>query len=299
MQVIKRNGSEEIFDSNKIRIALEKANMEMRAENKIKEELINRVVSEVEQECDAVERAVNVEEIQDYVEDKLIEVGAIYLAKAYIKYRYQHALMRKENTTDSKILSLINLSNEEIKQENSNKNPIIVSTQRDYMAGEVSKDLSERFLLPEEVVKAHKEGIIHFHDEDYFAQHMYNCSLINLEDMLQNGTIINNTLIEKPKSFSTACNVATQIMAQVASSQYGGQSISLTHLAPFVDVSRKKIRKQVEKEVELTLNNITVSSLFDKEKVIDEITEERVKQEIKKGVQTIQYQINTLMTTNG
>lgn len=299
MQVIKRNGSEEIFDSNKIRIALEKANMEMRAENKIKEELINRVVSEVEQECDAVERAVNVEEIQDYVEDKLIEVGAIYLAKAYIKYRYQHALMRKENTTDSKILSLINLSNEEIKQENSNKNPIIVSTQRDYMAGEVSKDLSERFLLPEEVVKAHKEGIIHFHDEDYFAQHMYNCSLINLEDMLQNGTIINNTLIEKPKSFSTACNVATQIMAQVASSQYGGQSISLTHLAPFVDVSRKKIRKQVEKEIELTLNNITVSSLFDKEKVIDEITEERVKQEIKKGVQTIQYQINTLMTTNG
>jgi ribonucleoside-triphosphate reductase len=299
MNVIKRDGSEVVFDTIKIINAITKANNELPSFQQLNAEKIKEIAYEVEIYCQDYDRAVSVEEIQDIVEKELLKTGNYNLTKNYMIYRYQHNISRKDNALDSKILSLVELENEEIKQENSNKNPILVSTQRDYMAGEMSKDLTRRKLLPADIMDAHDKGIIHFHDTDYFAQHMYNCCLINLEDMLQNGTVISNTYIEKPKSFTTACNVATQIMAQVASSQYGGQSITLSHLAPFVDVSRQKIKKVVAAEVDTMLKNVTLSSLFDSEKVINEITEERVREEIKKGVQTIQYQINTLQTTNG
>lgn len=293
MNVIKRSGKEVEFDEKKIHDAVVKANesiddKEYRLTNKQIEGLVNSVVSD----CQKIGRAVSVEEIQDMVEEAIMSTGAYKVAKSYITYRYKHELIRKSNTTDNQILTLIEGANEEVKQENSNKNPTVVSVQRDYMAGEVSKDITNRFLLPEEIVNAHKEGIIHFHDADYYAQHMHNCDLVNLEDMLQNGTVISGTLIEKPHSFSTACNIATQIIAQVASSQYGGQSISLAHLAPFVDISRQKIRKQLLEELDL------IDTKLDESK-IDEIVEKRVKDEIKKGVQTIQYQVVTLMTTNG
>lgn len=294
MNVIKRNGQEVVFDLGKIKAAIAKANKDVAPTDRIDSLGIINIATAVNDECENLKRAVNVEEIQDFVEDTLLEMGYYKLAKAYIAYRYQHALMRQTNTTDGKILSLINLENEEIKQENSNKNPVIVSTQRDYMAGEVSKDLSKRYLLPSDIIEAHNKGIIHFHDMDYFAQHIHNCDLINLEDMLQNGTIISGTLIEKPHSFATACNIATQIVAQVASCQYGGQTITMSHLAPFVDVSRQKIKQEVEKE----FREIYKLENIDEDK-INEIVESRVKTEIKRGVQTIQYQINTLMTTNG
>ena len=294
MNVIKRNGQEVVFDLGKIKAAIAKANKDVAPTDRIDSLGIINIATAVNDECENLKRAVNVEEIQDFVEDTLLEMGYYKLAKAYIAYRYQHALMRQTNTTDGKILSLINLENEEIKQENSNKNPVIVSTQRDYMAGEVSKDLSKRYLLPPDIIEAHNKGIIHFHDMDYFAQHIHNCDLINLEDMLQNGTIISGTLIEKPHSFATACNIATQIVAQVASCQYGGQTITMSHLAPFVDISRQKIKQEVEKE----FKEIYKLEDIDQEK-INEIVESRVKTEIKRGVQTIQYQINTLMTTNG
>ena len=299
MNVIKRDGSEVIFTREKIINAITKANNELPSSKQLNKTSIQQIAYEVERQCQTYNRAVSVEEIQDMVEKELLKVGTYDLTKNYMIYRYQHNVNRQDNALDSKILSLVELENEEIKQENSNKNPILVSTQRDYMAGEMSKDLTRRKLLPADIMDAHDKGIIHFHDTDYFAQHMYNCCLINLEDMLQNGTVISNTYIEKPKSFTTACNVATQIMAQVASSQYGGQSITLSHLAPFVDVSRQKIKKVVAAEVDTMLKNVTLSSLFDSEKVINEITEQRVLEEIKKGVQTIQYQINTLQTTNG
>lgn len=299
MNVIKRDGSEVIFTREKIINAITKANNELPSSKQLNKTSIQQIAYEVEKQCQTYNRAVSVEEIQDMVEKELLKVGTYDLTKNYMIYRYQHNVNRQDNALDNKILSLVELENEEIKQENSNKNPILVSTQRDYMAGEMSKDLTRRKLIPKEIMDAHDKGIIHFHDTDYFAQHMYNCCLINLEDMLQNGTVISNTYIESPKSFATACNVATQIMAQVASCQYGGQSITLSHLAPFVDVSRQKIRKIVATEVETMLKNVTLSSLFDAEKVINEITEQRVREEIKKGVQTIQYQINTLQTTNG
>ena len=299
MNVIKRDGSEVIFTREKIINAITKANNELPSSKQLNKTSIQQIAYEVERQCQTYNRAVSVEEIQDMVEKELLKVGTYDLTKNYMIYRYQHNVNRQDNALDSKILSLVELENEEIKQENSNKNPILVSTQRDYMAGEMSKDLTRRKLLPADIMDAHDKGIIHFHDTDYFAQHMYNCCLINLEDMLQNGTVISSTYIEKPKSFTTACNVATQIMAQVASSQYGGQSITLSHLAPFVDVSRQKIKKVVAAEVDTMLKNVTLSSLFDSEKVINEITEQRVREEIKKGVQTIQYQINTLQTTNG
>ena len=253
---------------------------------------IQRIAESVEFSCQSLGRAPTVEEIQDFVEHQIMAHGAFEVAKRYITYRYNRSLVRKSNTTDDKILSLIECNNEEAKQENSNKNPVVNSTQRDYMAGEVSRDLTNRLLLPEDIVKAHEEGIIHFHDTDYYAQHMHNCDLVNLEDMLQNGTVITGTLIERPHSFATACNIATQIVAQVASNQYGGQSISLTHLAPFVDVSRQKIRKQVLAEVEA----LGVDPTEDK---ITEIVEKRLREEIRRGVQTIQYQVVTLLTTNG
>ena len=299
MNVIKRDGSEVIFTREKIINAITKANNELPSSKQLNKTSIQQIAYEVEKQCQTYNRAVSVEEIQDMVEKELLKVGTYDLTKNYMIYRYQHNINRQDNALDNKILSLVELENEEIKQENSNKNPILVSTQRDYMAGEMSKDLTRRKLVPKEIMDAHDKGIIHFHDTDYFAQHMYNCCLINLEDMLQNGTVISNTYIEPPKSFATACNVATQIMAQVASCQYGGQSITISHLAPFVDVSRQKIRKTVTTEVETMLKNVTLSSLFDSEKVINEITEQRVREEIKKGVQTIQYQINTLQTTNG
>ncbi len=293
MKVIKRNGSEVVFDSQKIAIAVGKANMSVDdASKRLSSEQIERITNNVTRECDGMGRAVGVEEIQDMVEVEIMREGAFDVAKNYIKYRYDRQLARQHNTTDEKIFSLIDCQNEEVKQENSNKNPTVNSVQRDYMAGEVSKDLTKRFLLPEHIWKAHEEGIIHFHDADYFAQRMHNCDLVNLEDMLENGTVISGTMIERPHSFSTACNIATQIVAQVASSQYGGQSISLTHLAPFVDVSRKKIREQVREEL------LEATGKVD-EAVLHKITEERVKKEIERGVQTIQYQIITLMTTNG
>ena len=246
MKIIKRSGQEVDFDASKIYSAISKANFSVPEESaRLSEDQINKIVSTVEQQCKSMGRATSVEEIQDFVEEGIMREGAYQVAKNYITYRYKRALIRKSNTTDQQILSLIECNNEEVKQENSNKNPTVNSVQRDYMAGEVSKDITKRFLLPEDIVKAHEEGIIHFHDADYFAQHMHNCDLVNLEDMLQNGTVISGTMIEKPHSFSTACNIATQIIAQVASSQYGGQSISLTHLAPFVDVSRQKIRKEI------------------------------------------------------
>ena len=293
MKVIKRNGSEVVFDSQKIAIAVGKANMSVDdASKRLSSEQIERITNNVTRECDGMGRAVGVEEIQDMVEVEIMREGAFDVAKNYIKYRYDRQLARQHNTTDEKIFSLIDCQNEEVKQENSNKNPTVNSVQRDYMAGEVSKDLTKRFLLPEHIWKAHEEGIIHFHDADYFAQRMHNCDLVNLEDMLENGTVISGTMIERPHSFSTACNIATQIVAQVASSQYGGQSISLTHLAPFVDVSRKKIREQVREEL------LEATGKVD-EAILHKITEERVKKEIERGVQTIQYQIITLMTTNG
>ena len=292
MKVIKRNGTEVVFDITKIIIAITKANESVDESIRLTPMQIQRIAESVEFSCLKMNRSPTVEEIQDYVEHQIMAHGAYEIAKNYITYRYTRSLVRKSNTTDEKILSLIECCNEEAKQENSNKNPVVNSTQRDYMAGEVSRDITERILLPLDIVEAHREGIIHFHDADYFAQHMHNCDLVNLEDMLQNGTVITGTLIERPHSFSTACNIATQIIAQVASNQYGGQSISLTHLAPFVDVSRKKIRKLVEAEM-------TEIGAQPSEEVLSRLVENRLRDEIKKGVQTIQYQVVTLLTTNG
>lgn len=290
MRIIKRSGAEVDFDISKIIAAIYKANAVVGEDDKLKKSQVDRIANTVENQCMSMNRAMSVEEIQDMVEDGIMRENAYEVARKYITYRYVQSIKRKNNTTDDKILSLIECDNEEVKQENSNKNPTVASVQRDYMAGEVSKDLTERILLDSEVVEAHKAGILHFHDADYFAQHMHNCDLVNLEDMLQNGTVISGTFIEKPHSFSTACNIATQIIAQVASSQYGGQSISLTHLAPFVDVSRKKIRDEVEAE----MYGLNVSN-----ERKEEIVENRLRKEITKGVQTIQYQVVTLMTTNG
>ncbi len=292
MTVIKRNGAEVDFDIDKIVSAVSKANDSVGEEARLTPLQIRRIAEFVELSCLKMNRAPSVEEIQDLVEYQIMAHGAYEVAKHYVTYRYTRSLVRRSNTTDEKILSLIECCNEEAKQENSNKNPVVNSTQRDYMAGEVSRDLSERLLLPPDIVEAHKEGIIHFHDSDYYAQHMHNCDLVNLEDMLQNGTVITGTLIERPHSFSTACNIATQIIAQVASNQYGGQSISLAHLAPFVDVSRKKIRKIVEQEME-TLG------IQPGEEKIRELVETRLRDEVRRGVQTIQYQVLTLLTTNG
>ena len=292
MKIIKRNGSEAVFDITKIISAITKANKVVPEAQRLTKQQIIEISDHVQEVCYARGHAMNVEEIQDIVEDAIMATGAYEVARKYITYRYVQSLKRTHNTTDDKILSLIECNNEEVKQENSNKNPTVNSVQRDYMAGEVSKDLTMRMLLPPEIVKAHEEGIIHFHDADYYAQHMHNCDLVNLDDMLQNGTVISGTLIEKPHSFSTACNIATQIIAQVASSQYGGQSISLTHLAPFVDVSRKKIRRDVEAE----MKDLGIDPGEEK---LSEIVEKRLREEIKRGVQTIQYQVVTLMTTNG
>ena len=291
MKLIKRNGSEVVFDREKISLAVAKANEAVDEQYRISNEDVENIALEVERICLTMVRSAGVEEIQDLVEKELMKLGAFDLAKAYITYRYKRALIRKSNTTDDKIMSLIECNNEEVKQENANKNPTVNSVQRDYMAGEVSKDITRRLLLPEVIVKAHEEGLIHFHDADYFAQHMHNCDLVNLEDMLQNGTVISGTMIEKPHSFSTACNIATQIIAQVASNQYGGQSISLTHLAPFVNVSREKIRRSVTQE----LAEVGVTD----EAAIKKITESRLREEIRRGVQCIQYQVVTLLTTNG
>ena len=292
MKIIKRNGSEAVFDITKIISAITKANKVVPEAQRLTKQQIIEISDHVQEVCYNRGHAMNVEEIQDLVEDAIMATGAYEVARKYITYRYVQSLKRTHNTTDDKILSLIECNNEEVKQENSNKNPTVNSVQRDYMAGEVSKDLTMRMLLPQEVVKAHEEGIIHFHDADYYAQHMHNCDLVNLDDMLQNGTVISGTLIEKPHSFSTACNIATQIIAQVASSQYGGQSISLTHLAPFVDISRKKIRRDVEAEMQDL-------GIDPGEEKLSEIVEKRLREEIKRGVQTIQYQVVTLMTTNG
>ena len=292
MRIIKRNGAEVGFDITKIIIAVTKANESVEEVDRMTPVQIQRIAESVELQCQKMNRAPTVEEIQDMVEHYIMAHGAFEVAKHYITYRYTRSLVRKSNTTDDKILSLIECNNEEAKQENSNKNPVVNSTQRDYMAGEVSRDLSERILLPQDIVEAHREGIIHFHDSDYYAQHMHNCDLVNLEDMLQNGTVITGTLIEKPHSFATACNIATQIVAQVASNQYGGQSISLTHLAPFVQVSRDKIRASVREEFDA----VGVAVTEDK---INAIAEKRLREEIRRGVQTIQYQVVTLMTTNG
>ncbi len=291
MKLIKRNGSEVTFDREKIAAAVRAANLAVDEKYRITEVDIENIALVVENTCSALGRSVGVEEVQDLVEREIMKLGAFDLAKAYITYRYKRELVRRSNTTDDKIMSLIECNNEEVKQENANKNPTVNSVQRDYMAGEVSKDITRRLLLPADIVKAHEEGIIHFHDADYFAQHMHNCDLVNLEDMLQNGTVISGTMIEKPHSFSPACNIATQIIAQVASNQYGGQSISLTHLAPFVDVSRKKLRATVTRE----LAEVGVTD----EEAISKITESRLREEIRKGVQCIQYQVVTLLTTNG
>ena len=291
MKLIKRNGSEVVFDSEKIFAAVEKANSAVDEKERISEHEIRRVTNKVTRKCEKLKRSVNVEEVQDMVEREIMSTGAFVLAKTYITYRYTRELVRKSNTTDDKILSLIECNNEEVKQENANKNPTVNSVQRDYMAGEVSKDITRRILLSPDIVKAHEDGIIHFHDADYFAQHMHNCDLVNLEDMLQNGTVISGTMIEKPHSFSTACNIATQIIAQVASNQYGGQSISLTHLAPFVNISRKKIKKAVTEEL--------LSLGITDEESISKITEKRLREEVNRGVQCIQYQVVTLLTTNG
>ena len=292
MKIIKRNGSEAVFDITKIIAAVTKANNVVPSNQRLSKDQILQIANDVAAKCEGRGHAMNVEEIQDLVEDAIMATGAFEVARRYITYRYVQGLRRTTNTTDDRILSLIECNNEEVKQENSNKNPTVNSVQRDYMAGEVSKDLTMRMLLPADIVKAHEEGIIHFHDADYFAQHMHNCDLVNLDDMLQNGTVISGTLIEKPHSFSTACNIATQIIAQVASNQYGGQSISLTHLAPFVDISRKKIRRDTEAEMrELGIDP--------GEEKLSKIVEDRLREEIKRGVQTIQYQVVTLMTTNG
>ena len=290
MNIIKRNGSEAVFEKAKILAAVGKANASVPEKDRIPDVLAERVAERVTARCAGLGRAPSVEEVQDYVEEALQTVGAYELSRHYIRYRHQRELARKANTTDANVLALIDCNNEEVKQENSNKNPAVNSVQRDYMAGEVSKDLSRRILLPPEVVEAHEQGIIHFHDMDYYAQRMHNCDLVNLEDMLQNGTVISGTMIDRPHSFSTACNIATQIIAQVASNQYGGQSISLAHLAPFVEVSRQKIRKELAEETD---------GISMPDERFDEIVERRVRKEIEKGVQTIQYQVVTLMTTNG
>ncbi|MFR0984350.1 MAG: anaerobic ribonucleoside-triphosphate reductase, partial [Faecalibacterium sp.] len=290
MKIIKRNGAEVPFDITKIITAVTKASDSVSGQSRLTKDQITQIAAAVTDQCQALNRAVSVEEVQDMVENQLMDIKAHDVARHYITYRYVQSLKRQTNTTDERILSLIECQNEEVKQENANKNPTVNSVQRDYMAGEISKDLTARLLLDPEIVKAHQEGLIHFHDSDYFAQHMHNCDLVNLEDMLQNGTVISGTYIEKPHSFSTACNIATQIIAQVASNQYGGQSISLTHLAPFVDVSRKKIAAEVEVE----MAGLDVSAERKKE-----IVERRLRSEINRGVQTIQYQVVTLMTTNG
>lgn len=292
MKIIKRNGTEVVFDITKIISAITKANNADDYSRELSQEQIIKIAAAVEDKCAAMHRAASVEEIQDMVEQKIMEQGAFAVAKRYIKYRYNRTLIRKANTTDNQILSLIECNNEEVKQENSNKNPTVNSVQRDYMAGEVSKDITKRLLLPRDIVKAHEDGIIHFHDMDYYAQHMHNCDLVNLDDMLQNGTVISGTLIEKPHSFSTACNIATQIIAQVASSQYGGQSISLAHLAPFVQISRNKIHKDVLREAQELNGEIS-------DDVVSQIVERRLREEIQRGVQIIQYQVVTLLTTNG
>ena len=292
MKIIKRSGAEADFDPRKIVTAVTKANESVVPSARMSAVQIRRIAEDVESAAQNINRSLSVEEIQDMVEDQIMNQRAFDVARRYITYRYRRALVRKSNTTDEQILSLIECNNEEVKQENSNKNPTVNSVQRDYMAGEVSKDITRRLLLPPDIVNAHEQGVIHFHDADYFAQHMHNCDLVNLEDMLQNGTVISGTLIEKPHSFSTACNIATQIIAQVASCQYGGQSISLTHLAPFVDVSRQKIRRQVAEELRSIREEVT-------EDEISAITEKRLREEVKNGVQMIQYQVVTLMTTNG
>lgn len=292
MKIIKRSGKEVDFDQNKITNAIIKANLTVDENEQLTEKQIAKIVDDITKLCKKTRRATSVEEIQDMVERAIMQEGAFSVAKNYITYRYERQLIRQANTTDKQILSLIECDNEEVKQENSNKNPVVNSVQRDYMAGEVSKDITKRFLLPKDIVKAHESGEIHFHDADYFAQHMHNCDLVNLEDMLQNGTVISGTMIERPHTFATACNIATQIIAQVASSQYGGQSISLTHLAPFVDVSRQKFRRETTKEFEEL--GIKIS-----EEQLNEIVENQVRKEINKGIQTIQYQVVTLMTTNG
>ena len=292
MKIIKRSGMEVEFDRSKIIAAVKRANNSVVEGEKVSDEQVEKIAENVETICEGMNRALNVEEIQDLVENQIMNQKAFRLASNYITYRYKRALVRKSNSTDKQILSLLECNNEEVIQENSNKNPTVNSVQRDYMAGEVSRDLTQRMLLPEDIVEADKEGIIHFHDSDYYAQHMHNCDLVNLEDMLQNGTVISGTMIEKPHSFSTACNIATQIIAQVASNQYGGQSISLAHLAPFVQVSRDKIRAEVLQEMEM------VGIDYPKQ-VLNDIVEGRLKKEIIKGVQTIEYQVITLMTTNG
>ena len=292
MKIIKRNGAEEVFDVSKIVIALQKANAAVEEQYRMTDLQIERIAQNVTISCESLNRSPAVEEIQDLVEKAIMAHGAFEVAKEYITYRYTRNLARQSNTTDDRILTLIESNNEEVKQENANKNPAVNAVQRDYMAGEVSKDITSRILLPREIVQAHEQGIIHFHDADYFAQHMHNCDLVNLEDMLQNGTVISGTMIEKPHSFSTACNIATQIIAQVASNQYGGQSISLTHLAPFVQVSREKIRKTVERELQ-------TFGITSDEATISKVVEERLRDEVSRGVQTIQYQVVTLMTTNG
>ncbi|MDE6505903.1 MAG: anaerobic ribonucleoside-triphosphate reductase, partial [Eubacterium sp.] len=288
MKIIKRNGSEADFDLNKIIVAVTKANSASEKEE-LTASQIKDIAEYVEFKIQKANRALSVEEIQDVVENQIMAQGAFDVARRYVKYRYNRSLIRKSNTTDNQILTLIECNNEEVKQENSNKNPTVNSVQRDYMAGEVSKDLTKRILLPAEIVEAHENGIIHFHDADYFAQHMHNCDLVNLEDMLQNGTVISGTMIERPHSFSTACNIATQIIAQIASSQYGGQSISLSHLAPFVDLSRQKFRRDVRAELE-------AAGVEPTDEQVDKITEIRVRDEINRGVQMIQYQVITLMT---
>ena len=292
MKIIKRDGSEAVFDLSKIANAIKGASDESPESERLTARQIDYAAHNVADLCETAGHTVSVEEIQDMVENEIMALQKFEVARRYIIYRYVQNIKRHSNTTDDKILALIECNNEEVKQENSNKNPTVNSVQRDYMAGEVSKDLATRILLPEDVVKAHEEGVIHFHDSDYFAQHMHNCDLVNLEDMLQNGTVISGTLIEKPHSFSTACNIATQIIAQVASSQYGGQSISLTHLAPFVEVSRKKIRRDVIRE----LNEVGVEPSAEQ---LSRIVEGRLRDEVRRGVQTIQYQVVTLMTTNG
>lgn len=302
MKIIKRNGSEVDFDLSKIQNAISKANAEVIESKQLSEDDIVYISQQIEKICEKMHRALGVEEIQDLVEEKIIHLGGAEVARRYIKYRYEHELIRKANTTDDAILALVEGQNEEVKQENSNKNPTTNSTQRDYVAGEVSKDLGRRVLLPKDVVKAHDNGLIHFHDMDYFLQHMHNCDLVNIEDMLQNGTTISGTKIDTPHSFSTACNITTQIIAQVASSQYGGQSITLSHLAPFVEVSRKKIRKRTIEELNEGIENGEIPIQKDSDKYnsyIERVVKKRVKEEIERGVQTIQYQVVTLMTTNG
>ena len=292
MKIIKRSGEEAEFDASKIEAAIIKANDSVNELEKMKPLTIHLIVNAVTEECSLMDRAPSVEEIQDMVENHIMEQNAFNVARNYITYRYKRAVVRKSNSTDQQILSLLDCNNEEVKQENSNKNPVVNSVQRDYMAGEVSKDITKRFLLPEDVVDAHEKGIIHFHDADYFAQHMHNCCLVNLEDMLQNGTVISETMIERPKSFATACNIATQAIAQIASNQYGGQSISLSHLAPFVQVSRDKFYKKIKEQFDRLHVDYT-------EELLNEVVEERVLDEIKQGIQIIQYQVTTLMTTNG